>query len=135
MADPEDSTERHRLDRWLWFTRFFKTRSLASQTVSLGRVTLNGARVRPAHAVQIGDRIAISLDRETRDIVVRDLPERRGPAPEAQACYAETEESQARRAAARETRKLAEASHPRTLGRPDKRERRQLDKLRRRQGD
>ena len=133
--DDEGDDERHRLDRWLWFTRFFKTRSLATQTVSLGRVTLNGARVRPAHAVQVGDRIAISLDRETRDIVVRDLPHRRGPPPEAQACYAETEESQARRAAARETRKLAEISHPRTLGRPDKRERRQLDRLRRRQGD
>jgi ribosome-associated heat shock protein Hsp15 len=135
MTDPEESSERHRLDRWLWFTRFFKTRSLATQTVSLGRVTLNGARVRPAHAVQVGDRIAISQDRETRDVIVRDLPVRRGPAPEAQACYSETEESQARRAVARETRKLAEMSHPRTLGRPDKRDRRQLDRLRRRQGD
>ena len=85
--DAEDAPGRHRLDRWLWFTRFFKTRSLATQTVSLGRVTLNGERVRPAHAVQIGDRIGISLDRDTRDVIVRDLPERRGPAPEAQACY------------------------------------------------
>ena len=135
MQDEEDSPERHRLDRWLWFTRFFKTRSLATQSVSLGRVTLNGARVRPAHAVQVGDRIAISRDGETWDIVVRDLPQRRGPAPEAQACYAETEESEARRVAARERRKLAEISHPRTLGRPDKRDRRQIDKLRRRQGD
>jgi len=135
MHDADDAPGRHRLDRWLWFTRFFKTRSLATQTVSLGRVTLNGARVRPAHAVQVGDRISIVMDRETRDVVVRDLPLRRGPAPEAQSCYAETEESQARRAAARENRRIAEMTHPRTLHRPDKRERRQLDRLRRRQGE
>ena len=130
MADPEESTERHRLDRWLWFTRFFKTRSLATHAISLGRVTLNGARVKPAHVVQIGDRVAITLDRATRDVLVRDLPLRRGPAPEAQACYAESAESVARRETAREARRLAEISHPRTLGRPDKRERRQLARFR-----
>jgi ribosome-associated heat shock protein Hsp15 len=130
MSDPEDSTERHRLDRWLWFTRFFKSRSLATQAVTLGRVTLNGARVKPAHVVQVGDRVAVSLERDVRDVVVRDLPHRRGPAPEAQSCYAESEQSIARREAAREARKLADISHPRTLGRPDKRDRRQLARFR-----
>ena len=130
MEEPEGTAERHRLDRWLWFTRFFKTRSLATQAVSLGRVSLNGARVKPAHSVQVGDRIDITLDRDTRELVVRDLPQRRGPAPEAQACYAESEASIARREAARDSRRLAEISHPRTPGRPDKRDRRQLARFR-----
>lgn len=130
MDDSDAPAERHRLDRWLWFTRFFKTRSLATQAVSLGRVSLNGARVKPAHTVQVGDRIDITLDRDTREVVVRDLPLRRGPAPEAQACYSESEASIARREAARESRRLAEISHPRTLARPDKRDRRQLARFR-----
>ena len=130
MFEREESAERHRLDRWLWFTRFFKSRSLATQAVSLGRVTLNGARVKPAHTVQVGDRIGVNLDREVREVVVRELPERRGPAPEAQSCYAESEESIARREAARAARRLADSSHPRTLGRPDKRDRRLLARFR-----
>jgi ribosome-associated heat shock protein Hsp15 len=133
MHDEDASDGRHRLDRWLWFTRFFKTRSIATQAVTLGRVTLNGARVKPAHEVRIGDLIAITVDRDVREVEARALPQRRGPAPEAQACYAETPQSMARREAARESRRLADASHPRTLGRPDKRDRRQLAKLRGRQ--
>ncbi len=130
-----DSDDRHRLDRWLWFARFFKTRSLATQAVTAGRVKLNDARVKPAHEVRIGDRLSLSLERESLEIDVAGLPTRRGPAPEAQAHYVETAESAALRAKARENRRLAAASVTMPDSRPDKRERRQLDRLRRRQID
>ena len=126
--------ERHRVDRWLWFCRFYKTRSLAAQAVTGGKVHVNGERVKPAHAVRIGDRVAVTVQQETLEAQVQRLPERRGPAAEAQACYAETPESARRRALFREQRRVAEMSRPQSDTRPDKRERRLLDRLRRGQG-
>jgi len=131
VKDPEESADRHRLDQWLWFARFYKTRSLAAGAVTGGRVKVNGERAKPAHAVRVGDRLSITSQQESSDIEVRDLPARRGPASEAQACYAESPESVKRRAAHREQRRLAEMSRPQSDTRPDKRERRLLDKLRR----
>lgn len=125
---------RHRLDRWLWFTRFFKTRSLATAAVTGGRIKVNGERVKPAHDVRVGERLSLTIQQETMEIDVLDIPARRGPAAEAQACYAETADSVKRRAVNREQRHLAAMSRPRSENRPDKRERRQLDKLRRGQG-
>lgn len=122
---------RHRLDKWLWCARFFKTRSLAAAAVSGGRAKLNGQRVKPAHEVRVGDRLDITLDEDTIDLEVLALPARRGPAPEARACYRETPESAARREHRREQRRLNRLSHAAPDTRPDKRERRQLERLRR----
>ena len=94
--------DRHRLDKWLWCARFFKTRSLAAQAVTGGRVHLNGERVKAAHVVRIGDRISLNLDGSNALFDVLGLPERRGPAPEARKHYAETPESAARREEMRE---------------------------------
>ncbi|MET0291913.1 MAG: RNA-binding S4 domain-containing protein [Steroidobacteraceae bacterium] len=134
-ARDEDQDERHRLDRWLWFARFFKTRSLATDAVASGRIKLNEARVKPSHEVRIGDRLVLVLERDSLEIDVTGLPTRRGPAPEAQKQYAETAESIARRAQVRENRRLSAMSHAPPDARPDKRERRQLDRLKRRQTD
>lgn len=131
MSDEDPKSERHRLDKWLWCTRFFKTRSLAAQAVSGGKVHLNGERVKPAHVVRVGDRISLTLDGAAADFEVLGLPARRGPAPEARTHYAETPESAERRARLREQRRLAEMSRPRPDTRPDKRERRQLLRLQR----
>jgi ribosome-associated heat shock protein Hsp15 len=123
--------DRHRLDKWLWCVRFFKTRSLAAQAVSGGRVHLNGERVKAAHVVRVGDRVSLNLDGTTAQFDVLGLPVRRGPAPEARTHYAETPESTARRAEMREKHRLAELSRPRPDTRPDKRQRRQLAKFQR----
>jgi ribosome-associated heat shock protein Hsp15 len=123
-----------RLDKWLWFVRFFKTRSLATQAVSGGHIKVNGERVKPAHTIRTGDRLILTINQETLDIEVRELPMRRGPASEARSCYAETPDSLRRRVVFREQRRIAEMSRPQSDTRPDKRERRQLDKLRRGQG-
>jgi ribosome-associated heat shock protein Hsp15 len=134
MSNPTAPDSRHRLDKWLWCTRFFKTRALATQAVSGGRVKVNGERVKPAHDLRVGDRLSVNVQDETIELDVRALPARRGPAIEAQACYAEPPESLARRAAYREQRRQAEMSRPRPDTKPDKRERRQLEKFRRAQG-
>lgn len=133
MNSPATDADRHRIDRWLWFTRFFKTRSLAAQAVTGGRARLNGERVKPAHAVRVGDRLTLTVEQETLDLEVLALPARRGPAKEAQACYAETAQSAQRRVVFREQRRIADMSRPHSDMKPDKRERRLLERLRRNQ--
>jgi ribosome-associated heat shock protein Hsp15 len=123
--------EAHRLDKWLWHCRFFKTRSLATAAIAGGRVHLNSDRVKPAHKVRVGDRLSVSLDGAVAEFEVLALPQRRGPAAEAQAHYLETPESAARRALLRDQQRLAQISRPRPDSRPDKRDRRRLMRLQR----
>jgi ribosome-associated heat shock protein Hsp15 len=134
VSTPDPPSDRHRLDKWLWCTRFFRTRALASHAVAGGKVKLNGERVKPAHELHAGDRLTINMNQESIDIDVRALPTHRGPASLAMACYVETPQSLERKARTREQRRLAKLSRPQPDSRPDKRERRQLEKLRRSQG-
>lgn len=123
--------ESHRLDKWLWQARFYKTRSLATAAISGGRVHLNADRVKPSHAVRVGDRLTLSLQGIVAEFEVLGLPQRRGPAGEAQGHYLETPQSVTRRAQVREQQRLAQVSRPRPQVRPDKRDRRRLMKLHR----
>ena len=124
----------HRLDKWLWCTRFFKTRAQATQAVSGGKIHVNGERAKPAHRLRVGDRLSLNIEGATADIDVLGFPARRGPATEARAHYAETPVSVARRIKLREQHRLADMSRPRPDSRPDKRDRRRLQKFRREQG-
>jgi ribosome-associated heat shock protein Hsp15 len=126
-----DETEASRLDKWLWHTRFYKTRSLATAAIAGGKVHLNAERVKPAHRVRVGDRISQSLQGIVGEFEVLGLPQRRGPAAEAQQHYVETQASAARRAQLREQHRLAQQSRPRPEARPDKRDRRRLMRLQR----
>ena len=108
MREVDDAADRLRIDRWLWCARLFKTRSQAAQSVRSGHVRLNGERVKPAHAVKVGDALHIARDETAeRDVVITAIPWRRGPAPEALRCYAETPESVERRRIAAEQRSVA----------------------------
>lgn len=127
----DDRTDSHRLDKWLWHTRFFKTRSLATAAINGGKVHLNGERVKPAHRVRIGDRMSLSLHGIVGEFAVLGLPARRGPAAEAQTHYAETPASAERRIVLKEQLRLANLSRPHSDTRPDKRERRRLMRLHR----
>ncbi len=121
----------HRLDKWLWYTRFYKTRSLATAAIEGGKVHLNAERVKSAHRVRIADRVSLSIQNVVAEFDVLGLPARRGPAAEAQTHYQETEASVARRAHFREQHRLAQLSRPRPEVRPDKRDRRILMRLQR----
>ena len=80
--------DRQRLDKWLWFGRFAKTRTLAAKLVTSGFVRVNGQRVETAaKGVAVGDVITLALSRTTAVVRIDHLGERRGPAPEAQALY------------------------------------------------
>lgn len=125
------STARQRIDKWLWCARFFKTRALASEAVNGGRVHLNGERVKPAHAVRIGDCISLALGGIQATFDVLGLPDRRGPATEAQQHYREQPASADRRARHREMHRLADQTRPRPESRPGKRDRRRLLRLQR----
>jgi ribosome-associated heat shock protein Hsp15 len=131
---PQDGEDALRLDRWLWCVRLYKSRSLATAAVGGGHVHLNGARVKPARAVKPGDRLTVSQGGRELELTVRAIPERRGPAPEARACYEESADSIARGERLGEARRLAALTTPRPDGRPDKKERRDLLAFARRQG-
>jgi ribosome-associated heat shock protein Hsp15 len=127
-AEDSDSS---RLDRWLWFARFYKTRSLATAAITGGKVHLNAERIKPAHVVRSGDRITLSLEGIVAEFEVLGIPQRRGPATEARSHYVETPASAARRAQLRDQQRLAQLSRPRPETRPDKRDRRRLMRLHR----
>lgn len=124
--------DRVRIDKWLWAARFFKTRPLATEAVTGGKVYVNGARAKPGRAVAVGDHLSIRRGPYIFDIVVHGLAGRRGPAALAASLYEESAESRENRA-----RLAADLQGERTLraeqrGRPDKRERRTLIRFLRR---
>ncbi|MBC3861129.1 RNA-binding S4 domain-containing protein [Undibacterium jejuense] len=116
-----------RIDKWLWAARFFKTRSLATHAVDLGRVQQNEQRVKPAHDVKIGDLIEIHHSEQIWQVKVLRILEVRGPATVAQTMYEETLASLEKRQKAAEDRKYFREPTAHIQGRPTKRDRRQLD--------
>jgi ribosome-associated heat shock protein Hsp15 len=121
-----------RLDKWLWAARFFKTRSIASSEIEGGHVDLNGERAKPAKPVKIGDELRIRLNQYTHVIHVKALSERRGPARDARLLYEETEESRRERERLAEQRRLAPTPAFEEGGRPTKRDRRDMARIKRR---
>lgn len=117
-----------RLDKWLWAARFFKTRSLATQAVNGGRVHLDGERTKPSKELRPGSTLKITRGELTYVVIVRDVSDRRGPASTARLLYEETPESVAARERMIAFLKATALPDDRT-GRPSKRDRRRLDKL------
>jgi ribosome-associated heat shock protein Hsp15 len=128
-----DPADRLRIDRWLWCARLFKSRTAAAEAVRGGHVRLNGQRVKPAHAVKVGDALVIvSAHGAEREVAIATIPERRGPAPEAALTYVESADSIERRRRAAEERAARASYVPPTTGKPDKRTRRLLLRARQR---
>jgi ribosome-associated heat shock protein Hsp15 len=122
--------ERVRLDKWLWAARFFKTRSLATEAVDGGRVVVNGERAKPARTVNPGDLLAIRIGPYAWTVTVTGLSSRRGPATEARTLYTESDKSRLAREEAVARIRAAQPLNPLHKGRPTKRDRRELDRLR-----
>jgi ribosome-associated heat shock protein Hsp15 len=119
-----------RIDKWLWAARFFKTRALASRACDLGRIEVNGLRVKPARDVHPGDCLRIENEGGIFAIEVLALSAIRGPAAVAQALYRETEESRQARARLAEERKAMQQFAPIPERRPSKRDRRRIIQFR-----
>lgn len=120
-----------RIDKWLWAARWFKTRSLAARACDLGRVDANGQPAKPAREVRVGDRLRVKNDSGEFEIEVVALSEIRGPAPVAQQLYRETDQSRQARFMLAQQRKAMPSVDSSRIGKPSKRDRRQIEKLRR----
>jgi ribosome-associated heat shock protein Hsp15 len=119
-----------RLDKWLWAARFFKTRQLACEAITGGKVHLNGQRSKPGKEVHIGTRLQIHKGSLEWDVLVKALPAQRRPASEAALFYEESAESILRRAQiSEEQRQLKATSPPAEKGRPSKRNRRMIHRF------
>jgi ribosome-associated heat shock protein Hsp15 len=123
---------RIRLDKWLWAARFFKTRSLAADAVETGKVEVNGERAKRAKQLQVGDSLRIRLGPYHHIITVRALSERRGSASVAATLYEESAEGQRAREAMHVQVKAAQSVPGYDRGRPTKKDRRDIERLRRR---
>jgi ribosome-associated heat shock protein Hsp15 len=115
-----------RIDRWLFFTRFYKTRSLATEAVAAGHVKVNGQKATPGHRVKCDDQIELVRDRLLFSMTVLNIPARRGPAKEARSCFDEDEDSVRQREQTSAALRRDRLAMPRTDGRPDKHTRRKL---------
>jgi ribosome-associated heat shock protein Hsp15 len=119
-----------RVDKWLWAARFFKTRSLAGRACELGRIESNGQAVKPARDVRVGDLLRIKNPSGEFQVEVLGLSEMRGPAPVAQKLYRETDESRELRLKLAEERKTMPRTESTREGKPSKRDRREIARLR-----
>jgi ribosome-associated heat shock protein Hsp15 len=124
MHRDETASAEVRLDKWLWAARFFKTRALAAESAGGGKIEINGERAKPSRSVRVGDRLCIRRGPFIWMVVVKDTLRLRGPAPQAQQLYEETEESARQRAAAAAQLKLERPPKFAPSSRPSKRDRR-----------
>ena len=137
-ADPNqrqrmiNETPKVRLDKWLWAARFFKTRSLAATAIETGKVEVNGERAKRAKLVQPGDSLSIRLGPYNHRLKVLSVSERRGPASVAATLYEETADSKTAREAMQLQMKASQPAFGYDAGRPSKKDRRDIERLRRR---
>jgi len=126
----DDELKRVRIDKWLWAARFYKTRSLAAQAVEGGKARINGERVKAAKALRVGDSVVLQLGAFEWLVVVTELSDRRGPAEAAQKLYQEDPAAREARLAAIEQRRGRFEPEPLAGGRPEKKQRRDLQRVR-----
>lgn len=118
------------MDKWLWAARFFKTRSLAAHACELGRIEAHGQPAKAAREVRVGELLRVKNDGGDFEVEVLLLSEMRGPAAVAQTLYRETEASRELRLKLAEERKLMPHFEAMREGKPSKRDRRELGRLR-----
>ena len=119
-----------RLDKWLWAARFFKTRALAAQAISAGKVEVNGAKAKRAKSLHVGDRLSVRKGPFGYVLAVRALSEQRGPIAVAATLYAEEAAGKAARERLAEQLRIAPSPAYEGKGRPTKRDRRELERWR-----
>ena len=132
MKEEAEHSGRVRLDKWLWAARFYKTRGLSAEAIDAGKIEVNGERAKRARLVQAGDRVKIRMGPYEHLITVRGVSEKRGSAPIAQALYEEDAESRKAREVMAAHVRAMNANTGYESGRPTKKDRREIERLRRR---
>lgn len=128
MKQTDDNVQ-VRLDKWLWAARFYKTRAIARQMIQSGKVHYNGQRTKPAKVVEVGAVLKLRQGFDSKEVEVIALSDQRRGASEAQQLYRETESSLKQREQNAQARKLNAMYNPHPQGRPDKKQRRQLIRM------
>lgn len=129
---PNQNTESDtsvRLDKWLWAARFYKTRSLARSVIQSGKVTYNGQKCKPGKVVEVGAQVKFPAGYDLKEVVIEAISGQRQGAAIAQQLYTETEASLAQRESNQDARKLSAFHSPRPENKPDKKQRRELLKV------
>jgi ribosome-associated heat shock protein Hsp15 len=130
--DDDQNDGRVRLDKWLWAARFYKTRTLAAEAIAGGKVQVNGDRAKRARPLVVGDEVRVRLGPYERRVVVRELSEQRGAASVAAKLYEETAESREAREKLAVQLKTLHSAFVAPAGRPTKRDRREIERFKRR---
>lgn len=120
-----------RVDKWLYYTRFYKTRGLAAKAVNGGHVRINGKKAKCSLSLKTGDVVEIVRNQLPWKLSVTGIPGRRGAAADARQCFTEDESVRGQRQRLIDGRKMDRLQMPRTDGRPDKHTRRKLRARRR----
>lgn len=128
----QEQSRRVRLDKWLWAARFYKTRGISADAIDAGKIEVNGERAKRARLVQAGDRIRIRIGPYEHSITVKDVSERRGSAPIARGLYEEDAESKKAREVMAAHVRAMNAGTGYESGRPTKKDRRDIERLKRR---
>lgn len=134
MSSGDPEIQQVRLDKWLWAARFYKTRSLAKEAIEGGKVHYNDQRCKPGRTVETGARLKLRLGWQEWTVIIDRISDRRRGAPEARTLYHETDESIRKREDQAWQRKTAMAAQLPPARRPTKKDRRDLEKFRDRQG-
>ena len=129
-----DESPRVRIDKWLWAARFYKTRALAAEAIDSGRIEVNGDRSKRSRLVQAGDRVRIRIGPYEHLVIVRAVSEKRGSAPVAAALYEEEADSKKARELMAVHMKAMRANTGYESGRPTKKDRRDIEKIKGRLG-
>lgn len=134
-VEQEGVVDSVRLDKWLWAARFFKTRALAKKAIEGGKVHYNGTRTKTSKSVEVGALIRVPQGWDIWEVEVMALSDQRRGAPEARELYQETSESAERRARETEARRLTNQAMQHPLKRPDKKQRRDIQRFQRQHDD
>ncbi|WP_096085755.1 RNA-binding S4 domain-containing protein [Agaribacterium haliotis] len=120
-----------RIDKWLWAARFYKTRSLAKQAIDGGKVHIDGHRIKASKEVEVGLTLVLRQGWDEKEVLIRALSDKRGPAPVAATLYEETEQSIAKRAEQAEQRRASQQFSERPANKPNTRQRRHIHRFKR----
>lgn len=127
--EPNDNAEGVRLDKWLWAARLYKTRSLAREAIQAGKVQYNQQRSKPSKLVEIGAILKVPQGHDQKEIIIRELFDRRRSAKEVTGMYDETAQSIVLRERNQQARRLNLLHNPHPEHKPDKKQRRQIIRL------